>query len=115
MMKFRGSKIVKLFTVAAIVLCAAASDAKESLDWNYKAMTAGRAKLNGNGYVNVENMGTPNFSPEFAMSLQLVYDSSATGLGLFGSVWRCRSWKAACWHKGRRGMDFSLGRKNSLL
>ena len=88
-MKSLFGKAVRGAVFAVLASCSIYAQAKESVNWSYKAMTAGRAKLTGTGFIQVENLGAPNFSPEFAMPLQLVYDSEATGLGLFGSVWRC--------------------------
>ncbi|MDD5698845.1 MAG: hypothetical protein PHH77_09550 [Victivallaceae bacterium] len=62
--------------------------AYEKLNWNSRALTAGKASLTSDSYRVERVLDTVNFSPEFRMPLQLVYDSAAVKNGLIGPVWQ---------------------------
>jgi hypothetical protein len=93
----------KKFFVSLLVLVSLAlpSFAYEKLNWKSRAMTAGKASLTSNSYRVVRNLGTPNFSPELRIPLQLVYDSTADKNGLFGAVWNMPQLESRVFPKGK--------------
>jgi len=94
--------ISKKFFVSLFVLVflALPSFAYEKLNWKSRAMTAGKASLTSDSYRVVRNLGTPNFSPEFRMPLQLVYDSANNKIGLFGAAWQIPQLESRAFPKG---------------
>ncbi len=74
-----------------IALCAFALSARayEKINWNHKALTAGKASLTSKSYLIQKTLGVPNFSPEFSLSLQLIYNSQNEKYGIFGYGWNC--------------------------
>ncbi len=91
----------KLFALLFVLMSLALpSFAYEKLNWKSRAMTAGKASLTSDAYRVVRNLGAPNFSPEFRMPLQLVYDSAASKHGIVGSVWQIPQLESRAFPKG---------------
>ncbi len=63
--------------------------AQAGLSWVYKPPVQGKALLGGGGWKVEYTLGQVSPSPEFTFPLQLVYLSSRTSTGLFGSQWFC--------------------------
>ncbi|MEI8248112.1 MAG: hypothetical protein WCI51_19915, partial [Lentisphaerota bacterium] len=63
--------------------------AYEKINWQSKAMTAGKANLTADGFIVSRILDTANFSTEFQMPIELVYDSANTKFSMFGYAWRC--------------------------
>ena len=78
------------FVVAAISALTAFSSAQasEGIDFSNRILLAGKAKIEGEGYVIARNLGKANFSPDLSFPVELVYDSSNEKCGLFGFAWR---------------------------
>ena len=77
------------------------SFAYEKLNWKSRAMSAGKASLTSDSYRVVRDLGVPNFSPEFRMPLQLVYDSGKNKNGIVGSVWDIPQLESRAFPKGK--------------
>ena len=92
----------KFFAVLfVIVSLALPSFAYEKLNWKSRAMSAGKASLTFDSYRVVRDLGVPNFSPEFRMPLQLVYDSGKNKNGIVGSVWNIPQLESRAFPKGK--------------
>ena len=61
---------------------------KRAAPWTFSPPTAGRALQTGGWTVDYP-LGTVNASPEFNFPLQLVYLTTRSQEGLFGSGWFC--------------------------
>ncbi|MBQ6473469.1 MAG: RHS repeat protein [Victivallales bacterium] len=60
----------------------------EALSFAEHPMLAGRAALTENGFAVMRTIGVANFSPEFTIPVQIIYESSSERKGLFGYGWR---------------------------
>ncbi len=92
-------KIVSLLLVLVAVTFNA--QAYEKLNWKSRAMSAGKASLTSDSYRVVRNLGTPNFSPELRMPLQLTYNSAANKNGIVGPVWQITQLESRAFPKGK--------------
>ena len=80
---------LSLVTVAAAVIGASSSLAKaDSVPWEVSPKHVGRA-LPGAGWMDIQELGTVNGSPEFTFPLQLIYLSFRGERGFFGDQWFC--------------------------
>jgi len=70
-----------------VTFVAVSSHAYEKLSWQSKDLLAGKASLTSDGFSLSRTFGTANFSPEFRMPVQLIYNSSNDKRGLFGDAW----------------------------
>ncbi|MFA6716072.1 MAG: hypothetical protein WCS27_11895, partial [Victivallaceae bacterium] len=93
-----SKKIIALSLLFASLLSASAY---EKLNWKSRALTAGKASLASDSYRVSRNVATPNFSPEFRMPLELIYDSSAGKNGIFGGVWNLPQLESRTFPKGK--------------
>ncbi|MCQ2404048.1 MAG: hypothetical protein MJ202_10025, partial [Lentisphaeria bacterium] len=92
MMKSVHSRLLAFLTV---FLSISLAEAGESPDFAAKQMLAGKANLLNDGFTVSRPLGTANFSPELRLPVQLVYDSTVDGSGLFGHAWRCPQLESA--------------------
>ncbi len=60
---------------ACFSLLAAFGFSAETVSFNYKPLTAGKASLTENGFVVTRTLGALNVSPELRLPIQLVYNS----------------------------------------
>jgi len=77
-----------LLSVLAVFMAFSAG-AYEKINWQSKALTAGKANLTTDGFIVSRTLDSANFSPEFQMPIELVYDSANTKFSIFGCAWRC--------------------------
>jgi hypothetical protein len=80
----------KALLASALLFLSAAGTRLEAAapSWSFSPPTAGRALQTGGWTVNYP-LGTVNASPEFNFPLQLVYLTTRSQEGLFGSGWFC--------------------------
>ncbi|MBP5233526.1 MAG: hypothetical protein J6333_08975, partial [Planctomycetes bacterium] len=81
----------RLLSALAFLLSLAAVPAggAEGVNWSSRALTLGRADVATGGYRVSRVLGVANFSPEFVMPLEAVYESASTRTGLLGYRWSC--------------------------
>lgn len=79
----------KTLTIFGVMTLVFSLYAASPLSFSYRPLTAGRALLEGEGFVETRILGTANFSPELRLPVQLVYASSSKRTGLFGYAWNC--------------------------
>ncbi|MEI8248413.1 MAG: hypothetical protein WCI51_21465, partial [Lentisphaerota bacterium] len=77
-----------VFSVLALFMAFSAG-AYEKINWQSKTLTAGKASLTVDGFIVSRILDAANFSPEFQMPVELVYDSANTKFSIFGYAWRC--------------------------
>ena len=81
----------------AFALCAAAAERPQ---FRSTPMSAGRASLTENGFREVRDLGTANFTPELAYPVELAYESFSENTGAFGFAWRSPQLESsAAWDK----------------
>jgi len=86
------------FALAA--LAGFSSFAAERVDFTHRPLLAGRASLTESGYVESRSFGVARLSPELAMPIELVYESSSEKTGAFGFAWRSPQLESsAAWDK----------------
>ena len=83
-----GCLIKRFFVFALVMSMAISAGAYEKLNWQTKTLSAGRANLQGDGFTISRVLDVANFSPEFQMPVETVYDSSDTKFSLLGYGWR---------------------------
>ena len=92
----------KLFALlSALLFVALSSFAYDKLNWKSRTLTAGKASLTSDSYRVVRNLGIPNFSPEFRLPLQLIYDSGNKKIGIFGAAWNLPQLESRVFPKGK--------------
>ena len=92
----------KLFALlSALLFMALSSFAYDKLNWKSRTLTAGKASLTSDSYRVVRNLGIPNFSPEFRLPLQLIYDSGNKKIGIFGAAWNLPQLESRVFPKGK--------------
>ena len=78
---------LSLFVFLAFVSSLLALDGNV-LSFAIRPMLAGHASLTENGFVVSRTIGIANFSPEFRIPVQIMYESSSERRGIFGYGWR---------------------------
>ena len=74
-------KIIRISAFALAALAGLTTVAAERVDFSHRPLTAGRASLTETGYVESRTLGVARLSPELAMPIELVYDSSSEKTG----------------------------------
>ena len=82
-MNIRKTAVIALATLAGLF-----SFAAERVEFLSRPLLAGRASLTEPGYVESRSFGVARMSPELAMPIELVYESSSEKTGAFGFAWR---------------------------
>ena len=92
--------IKKTAVIALATLAGLFSFAAERVDFSNRQLLAGRASLTEAGYVESRSLGVARMSPELAIPVELVYDSSSEKTGAFGFAWRSPQLESsAAWDK----------------
>ena len=84
-----GARALRRALFAAVAALALVPARAESPDFRHRPLLAGKASLTEPGFVVRRELGVANFSPELRLPVELVYESSSEGTGLFGFAWRC--------------------------
>ena len=93
-------KHIKKIAFAFATMAGLATVAAERVDFSSRPLLAGRASLVEPGYVERHSLGVARLSPELAMPIELVYDSSSEKTGAFGFAWRSPQLESsAAWDK----------------
>ena len=93
-------KHIKKIALAFVAMAGLFSFAAERVDFSSRLLLAGRASLTETGYVESRGIGVARLSPELAIPIELVYDSSSEKTGAFGFAWRSPQLESsAVWDK----------------
>ena len=91
---------VKKIALAFAAMAGLATVAAERVDFTNRPLLAGRASLTETGYVESRSLGVARLSPELAIPVELVYESSSEKTGAFGFAWRSPQLESsAAWDK----------------
>ncbi len=82
-----GEVVIKILVYALFALISAFSFSAETVHFEYKPLTAGKASLAENSFIVTRTLGALNTSPELRLPVQLVYNSRNEKTGLFGFAW----------------------------
>ena len=85
-----------------------------SAPWAFSPPTAGRALQSG-GWMVAYPLGAMNASPEFSFPLQLVYLSTRSQEGLFGSGWFCPQLESSILPVGKGALVWSMPSGGQVL
>lgn len=99
-----------------IMFFAFSAIAYEKLNWQSKVFAAGKANLTADGFIVSRLLDVANFSPEFQMPVELVYNSANAGSGILGYGWRAPQLESKLFLKPY-GVDWITpwGEKNTVL
>ena len=91
---------IRKIALVFAVLAGLSSVAAERVDFTHRPLLAGRASLTETGYVESRSFGVVRMSPELAIPVELVYESSSEKTGAFGFAWRSPQLESsAAWDK----------------
>ena len=81
------SKVRKLMVFCLAALSMLSASAGQKINWKTKEFSAGRVAIESGFFDFKQILGTANFSPEFRMPIELVYNSGNSKYGLAGRSW----------------------------
>lgn len=79
---------VSVFILALSASAIESASTIESLSRKNHLLSAGKVDIVKGGYSISNTLAVANFSPEFKMKIQLIYDSDSSRPGVFGDNWR---------------------------
>ena len=86
--------------ICSLAVSVVAVSAADGLSFETRPLTAGRASLTADGFVEMRYLGAANFTPELRWPVQLVYESGSEKTGPFGFAWRSPQLESsAAWDK----------------